>query len=237
MAKKPEAAGTQPPRERIVDAVMALAAEGPWEAISLPMIAERAEVSLADLRDAFPSKGAVLGGFSRRIDRLVLDGGNTDMAAEPAHERVLDIMLRRFDALAPYKAALKSIRDGVRHDPLALAALNKLALNSWRFMLAAADIDTEDHLGTLKVQGAALVFARALKTWFEDDDPGLSRTMLVVERELKRGETLLNRADDMHRLTAPFRGFFRAAMEGRSEARERRRHHGEAAPEPEDHPT
>jgi AcrR family transcriptional regulator len=231
MARKPETAAGAPPRERIVDAVMALAAEGPWDAVSLPMIAERAGMSLADLRDAFPSKGAILAAFSRRIDRIVLEGGNTDMAAEPARERVLDIMLRRFDALAPHKAALKSIHDGVRHDPLALAALNKLAVNSWRYMLAAADIDTEDHLGSLKVQGAALVFARALPTWFEDDDPGLSRTMLVVERELKRGEALLRWSDDVHRLTAPFRGFFRAAMEGRREARERRRHcHREDGP-------
>lgn len=223
MAKKPEGPAPGSPRDGIVDALMALAAMEPWSGITLPMIAEKAGVSLADLRDAFPSKGAILGAFARRIDRVVLEGTDAGMASEPARDRVLDIMLRRLDALAPYKAALKSIHDGVRRDPLALAALNQLALNSWRYMLAAADIDTEDHLGMLKVQGAALVFARTMESWFEDDDPGLTRTMAVLDRELKRGETILMRAEDMHRLTAPFRGFFRAAMERRHESRAARR--------------
>eukprot|EP01035_Chromulina_nebulosa_P002725 gene2724-biopygen2286 len=59
----------------------------------------------------------------------------------PARARVLDIMMRRLDALQPYKTALKEVRDAARRDPLMLAALNQLALNSWRYMLAAADID------------------------------------------------------------------------------------------------
>ncbi len=236
MAKKPEtpqpeAAPTSSPKDRVIDALMSLAALEPWNAITLPMIAGESGLSLADLRDAFPSKGAILGGFARRIDRIVLDGTGSDMAVEPVRERVLDVMLRRFDALGPYKAALRSIRDGVKHDPLALAALNQLALNSWRYMLAAADVDTEDHLGVLKVQGAALVFSRATETWFDDEDAGLSRTMAVLDRELKRGETILSRAEDVHRLTAPFRGFFRAAMQGRRAVRERRRNRDTAPPE------
>jgi len=228
MARKPSVAAAdvppKSPRERIVDALMALAAVEPWDAITLPMIARGADVSLAELRDAFPSKGAILGAFSKRIDRIVLDGTGPDMAEEPTRERVLDIMLRRFDAMAPYKEAMRSIARGVAHDPLALAALNQLALNSWRFMLAAADVDTEDHLGMLKVQGAAVVFARATRIWVEDEDAGLGKTMAFLDRELKRGETVLGRAEDMHRLTAPLRGFFRAAMEGRRAARERRSH-------------
>ncbi len=172
MAKKTANAAEAPkaaPRDRIVDALMALAADQPWERITLPMIAQEAGVTLGELRDAFPSKGAILGGFARRIDRIVLDGTGQDMLGEPARERVLDVMMRRLDALAPYKQALKAISRHARRDPLMLAALNQVALNSWRYMLAAADIDTEDSLGMVKVQGAAVVFARTLDVWFEDE--------------------------------------------------------------------
>jgi AcrR family transcriptional regulator len=220
MAKKtaaeiPKAA----PRDRIVDALMTLAAEEAWDRITLPQIARTAEVTLGELRDAFPSKGAILGGFAKRIDRIVLDGTGEDMLGEPARERVLDVMMRRLDALAPYKAALKEISKAARRDPLMLAALNQLALNSWRYMLAAADIDTEDSLGLVKTQGAALVFARTLDVWFEDDSADMGRTMAKLDKELGNGERIMGRLEDLNRLTAPFRGFLRAAMERRPKPR------------------
>jgi AcrR family transcriptional regulator len=206
-------------RDRIVDALMALATDTKWDQISLPMIAARADVTLADLRDHFPSKGAILGGFSRRIDRIVLEGTSDDMMGEPARERVLDVMMRRLDALAPYKPALREIRNATKCDPLMLAALNQLALNSWRYMLAAADIDTEGNLGMVRIQGAALVFVRTLDAWFDDASADMGLTMALLDKELAKGEKIMGRLDDLHRLSAPFRGFFRAAMDKRNERR------------------
>jgi AcrR family transcriptional regulator len=221
MAKAAQKATAGTPRDRIIDALMALAAETAWSQITLPMIAAKAGCSLADLRDAFPSKGAILGGFSRRIDRIVLDGSGDDMLGEPARDRVLDIMMRRLDALQPYKAALKEVRDAARRDPLMLAALNQLALNSWRYMLAAADIDTEDELGMVRVQGAAVVFVRTLDTWFDDGDADLSRTMARLDKELGTGEKIMGRLEDLRRFAAPFRGMLRAAMDRGQRRRER----------------
>jgi AcrR family transcriptional regulator len=220
MAKSPASktpkAEQASPRDRIIDALMTLAGDMRWDQITLSMITAKADVSLADLRDHYPSKGAILGGFSKRIDRIVLDGTGDDMLGEPARERVLDIMMRRLDALAPYKAGLKEIRNAARRDPLMLAALNQLALNSWRYMLAAADIETEDELGLLRIQGAALVFVRTLDTWFDDEGEDLARTMAKLDKELGNGEKIMGRLQDLQRLAAPFRGFFRAAMERRA---------------------
>jgi AcrR family transcriptional regulator len=220
MAKSPASKTTRTeqasPRDRIIDALMTLAGDMRWDQITLSMITAKANVSLADLRDHYPSKGAILGGFSKRIDRIVLDGTGDDMLGEPTRERVLDIMMRRLDALAPYKAGLKEIRNAARRDPLMLAALNQLALNSWRYMLAAADIETEDELGILRIQGAALVFVRTLDTWFDDEGEDLARTMAKLDKELGNGEKIMGRLQDLQRLAAPFRGFFRAAMERRA---------------------
>jgi AcrR family transcriptional regulator len=222
MPRKP--ADTAPlPRDRIVDALLALAAVQRWDEITLPMIAREAGSSLADLRDQFPSKGAILGAYTRRIDRIVLDGTSADMASEPVRERLLDIVLRRLDALEPHKAAVREIRRGLMADPLSLAAANRLALNSWRYMLAAADIDTEDGLAPVRLQGAVLLFNRVLDVWFDDDTPDLARTMARLDRELQGAERIMGRIEDLSRLAAPFRGFFRAAMERRGEMRERAR--------------
>jgi AcrR family transcriptional regulator len=222
---------TKSPRDRIIDALMALAAERAWDEIDLPSIAERAGVTLGEFRDAFPSKGAILAGFSRRIDRIVLDGTGPELADEGPKERLFDVLMRRLDAMAPYKEGLRGVMNGVRADPLSLAALNQLALNSHRFMLAAAGIDTEGPLGALKLQGVVLSWSRVLDTWFRDEDPGLARTMAKLDQELMRGGRLVARLNDLGRMTSPFRAFFESAAEGGRRLRERQRAERTAPPD------
>ena len=89
-------------------------------------------------------------------------------------------------------------------DP-SLATLNGVALNSMRFMLCAARIDTGGPRGAIRTQGAAMVFARILDVWVRDDDPGLARTMAKLDRELTNAGKTMGVIQDVHRLTAPFR--------------------------------
>lgn len=210
------------PREEIVEATMRLAAEQPWNDIEVADIAREAGVSLSEFRDAFPSKGAVLGGLARMIDRQVLDGTTDELDEEPARERLFDVLMRRLDALAPYKPALRRIAYALRFDPLALAALNGVALNSQRFMLAAAGIGTEGPLGRVRLQAAVVAFARTMETWLEDDEPDQARTLARLDRELTRADRFVERADDLRRLTAPLRAIGRSLLERRSRPRRRR---------------
>ncbi|SFK31119.1 TetR family transcriptional regulator [Methylorubrum salsuginis] len=203
------------PREAAVEALMRLAAEQPWNDIEIGDIAREADLSLAELRELFPSKGAVLGGLSRLIDRAVLEGDSSDLADEPARERLFDVLMRRLDAMTPYKPALRRISFALRGDPLSMLALNGVALNSHRYMLAAAGIDTEGPLGRIKIQGTVVAFARTVEVWLDDDDPALARTMAKLDREIRRGETFMERAEDARRLTAPLRAIGRALMERR----------------------
>lgn len=213
----------QSARDRIIEALMELAAEREWTDFSLADVADRADVSLADFRDAFPSKGAVLAGLSRKFDRVVLEGSNREMSEETAKERLFDILMRRLDAMAPYKLGLEGVADWVRKDPLAASALNRVAVNSMRFMLEAAGIDTEKHLGTVKIQGLVLSWTRVLSVWFKDEDPGLARTMAALDRELSRGEVFSARLDDIDRLLAPVRLLARGMLNAGQRFRDRGR--------------
>lgn len=197
---------------RIVDALMELAGERPFEDISLTDIAARAGVGLADFRDAFPSKGAVLAAFSRRIDRAVLAGKSDALEGEPAKERLFDVLMRRLDAMAPWRAGVRSIARWARHEPLAAAALNREAVNSMRFMLESAGVSTEGAVGALKTQGLVIAFARVLDVWFDDEEDGAPATMAALDRELARGETLVGRIEDLHRMTRPLRALAQAVV-------------------------
>jgi len=191
------------PRDRAIDALMALAAEKPWVDISLSEVAARAELSLAQLRDAFPSKGAILGGFSRRIDRMVLDGTTEDLAGESAKDRLFDVLMRRFDALKPYKAALDNIETWAVRDPLALVELNRLAINSMRYMLEAAGVSSEGPLGPVKLQGLVVAWTRTLRVWLADESEDTARTMSALDKALERGRVWSERLDETRRTLAP----------------------------------
>ena len=214
-------------RKAILEALMDLAARRSWSEIEIGDVAKAANVSLAEFRDFFPSKGAVLGALSRQIDRQVLEGTTDDLAGEPARERIFDVLMRRFDALQPHKQALRRIFQDLQYDPVSLAALNQVSLNSQRFMLAAAGINTEGPLGKLKLQGAVLVYANTMRTWLDDDDLTLAKTMARLDRELRRAERILEGAEDLRRLSAPLRAVGRALMQGRRSTRSETRRTGE----------
>ncbi|HUB64344.1 MAG TPA: TetR/AcrR family transcriptional regulator [Methylocella sp.] len=221
------------PRNAIIDALMELAGERSWEDITISDVASRANVSLAAFRDYYPSKGAVLAGLSRRIDHIVLESASSeDMIGEPPKERLFDVLMRRLDALAPYKLGLEAVYDWARRDPLAVTALNRVVLNSMRFMLEAAGIEAEGPVGTIKLQGLALAWVRVLRVWFLDEDPGLASTMAALDRELTRGSGFVARAEDLNRLVSPLFSMARSIFErGTRRGSTRRATHAESKDE------
>jgi AcrR family transcriptional regulator len=187
-------------RERIIEAFMALLGERAIEQIGFAEIAARAGVSLAELRNAFGSKLAILAAHQKEIDRQVLAGIDADMAQEPPRERLFDVLMRRIEALTPHKPAVRSlIRSAGRNPGLALA-LNGFAARSQQWMLTAADIPASGPQGALRAQGLALLFASVLRTWLHDEDPGLARTMSALDRALARGQRLSGLLDGLCRI-------------------------------------
>jgi AcrR family transcriptional regulator len=227
------AAAPKDPRNAIIDALLELAGERSWDDITISDVAARANVSLSTFRDFFPSKGAVLAAFSRRIDHIVLDAAGDGLTGEPVKERLFDVLMRRLDALAPYKLGLEAISDWTRRDPLAAAAINRVVVNSMRFMLEAAGIESESPVGALKLQGLALAWMRILRIWFRDDDPGLASTMAALDRELTRGSGFVARAEDVNRLVSPLFSLARSLFERRpSRGASHRSGRGESKDEP-----
>jgi AcrR family transcriptional regulator len=213
MASKPKSeAKPTDARGKIVDALMELAAERRFEDISVRDICKTAGVSLADFRDAFPSKGAVLAGFSRRIDRAVLSEHGEERADESPRERLFDILMRRLEAMAPYREGVREAVAWLRREPAAALAMNQVVMSSMRFMLEAAGIEAHGAAGAIKLQGLALAWARMIQVWLDDEDPALSKTMAELDRVLTRGERAAAGVDRISALASPFAALAQAAF-------------------------
>jgi hypothetical protein len=119
------------------------------------------------------------------------------MAEESPRERLFDVLMRRLELLAPRKAAVRSLMRSVACNPGLALALNGLAVRSMQWMLAAAAIGSSGPKGMLRAQGLAVLFANVLRTWADDDDPGLARTLAALDRELARGQRMAGLLDGL----------------------------------------
>ncbi|MCF3931873.1 TetR/AcrR family transcriptional regulator [Acuticoccus sp. M5D2P5] len=174
--------------DRIIDATMRLLAEHPFDEVTVGRIADASGVGLAEMAEHFGTRGEILDGFARRIDRAVLAGDFSDMADEPPRERLFDVLMSRLDALRPYRAAMKSLMRSALRDPSLAMGLNAMEVRSQSWMLAAAGIQATGWRGRVVLQGLAVAFARVLRTFVEEDDAGLPRTMAVLDKELREAE-------------------------------------------------
>jgi AcrR family transcriptional regulator len=231
MARKakrpPKAASAAAPRgttdrDKAIEALMSLLAEQPFEQIGLAEVAGRAGIKLSQLRSEFGSTLAILGAHIKDIDRAVLAGGDADMENESPRERLFDVLMRRFEALAPYKDAVRSVMRSARRNPGLALALNAVGVRSQHWMLEAAGIGASGPRGALRAQGAALMFARVLGVWFDDEEAGLDRTMAALGRGLASAERWDGFVGDLCSLP-------KCVMRGRRQRRARDEEEAEAA--------
>jgi AcrR family transcriptional regulator len=193
---------TPPPRgttdrDKAIDALMALLAEHSFEQIGLAEVAGRAGLKLSALRAEVGSTLSIYTAHVKDIDRAVLAGGDPDMAEEPPRERLFDVLMRRLEALAPYKEAVRSLLRSARRNPGLALALNGMAVRSQAWMLEAAGIGASGAKGALRAQGGAMMFARVVGVWLDDDEPGLDASMAALDRGLASAERWSGFLDDL----------------------------------------
>lgn len=183
---------TNTPKGKLIAAALKLAETRPWSQITMLEIADAAGLPLDEVRRAFGSKSQLLAGFMRAVDDEMLKKASTKLAAGARRDALFEVIMSRLEILEPYKAALKSIAKA----PQADAQLVMPYLNAQRWMLTAAGINADGPSGLVRTGGLGSLYASVFRTWLDDDDPGLARTMAALDRRLRRGESAIRTFDD-----------------------------------------
>lgn len=176
--------------DRIIDAAMAVAAREGWRRVSLGDIAAEAKVTLAQLHAIFHSKQAIIDALVERIDAKVLEQ-DAEAEGEPARERLVDVLMRRFEALNPHKQAISSILRDLGPNPASMLCAMPRLMRSMSWSLEAAGIRTAGPLGRLRVRGLAAIYVSAMFVWLRDDSADIGRTMAHLDRSLRRAERII----------------------------------------------
>jgi AcrR family transcriptional regulator len=185
--------GAEQPEEsdRIIDAALARIARDGWRRLSLAAIAGEAGLPILRVYRNFRSKQAILCGFLQRVDERVLAEPPPAEDDERPRDRLFDLLMRRFDALRPYKPALAVLRRELPGDPAAALCVAVSLLRSMRWMLEAADITTGGVRGALAVRLTGAAYVAATRVWQHDEAADLGPTMAALDGRLQRIERWL----------------------------------------------
>jgi len=175
--------------ETVLDAFIGLISEKGFAEVTLRDVASAADLGLADLYRLYPDKVALAGAFMARIDAAVLAG--TPRQADPeetARDRLFDVMMRRYDALKPYRAASSAIRRAGTRDPLLALALGPALRRSMAAMLEAAALPSDGLRGAVRQNGLLAIHYAVARVFDRDDSVDLSKTMAALDSRLKMAE-------------------------------------------------
>ena len=180
-------------RTKLIQQAMTLAAERGWRDLSMVEIAEASGFSLSQVYAEFRTKQEVLAGFSRMIDADVLAEGPAEAEDGPARDRLFDVVMRRFDALSPYRDALGHIAYDQLRDPLAACSGARELRRSMALMLETARIGADGIRGALRIKGLTAIYLVTLRVWLRDDSADMAKTMATLDGYLRRIEGLAER--------------------------------------------
>ena len=176
-------------REAALDAFLRLIGERGFAAVTLRDVAQAAGLGLAELYGLFPDKVALASAFMARIDTEVLAGVRlSNDPEETARDRLFDTMMRRYDALKPYRAVLRALRQAATSDPLLALALSPALRRSMACMLAAASLPADGISGAARQNGLLAIHYTVSGVFDRDESADLSKTMAALDRRLKTAE-------------------------------------------------
>ncbi len=184
----------------LLKTAFAVIEEQGWHGFNRAEVARRAGVPLARVYAELPTRHAVLAALGRRLDETMLGMEPSELADLTPRERVFELIMRRLDAMAPFKGGLRVLgrEAGLDADVLGSSLCNVGRAVGWLVDASGA------RLGSLRRAGAgpvlALVYARVVNVWLRDDTADLSQTLAELDKRLDQAESAARWTEWLDRL-------------------------------------
>jgi hypothetical protein len=178
-------------RRDLARAALDLAASTPWRDVTLSKLADAAGRPLAELYGA--SLGEALDCVEEAFDRAIADNMEALDPTQSVRDRLFELIMRRFEAMEPHRAAVVSMEQGADRDPTLLAAAHQRHVRCARWVLALAGLEADGMTGQARAQGLGVIIGQARAAWRGDDAGDFAKTMASLDKNLRRAEEMFGR--------------------------------------------
>jgi hypothetical protein len=177
-------------RRDLARAALDIAAKQNWRELTLARLAEAAGRPVAHFYGA--SLWEAVDCVEEAFDRAMGDGPALD-PGQSVRDRLFDLIMRRFEAMEPHRAAVGAMEAGVDRDPILLASVHQRHVRCARWVLALAGLEADGITGQARAQGLGVIIGQARAAWRGDDAGDFAKTMASLDKNLRRAEEMFGR--------------------------------------------
>jgi len=165
-----------------------------WQSIDLESLSQECDFDVLNVTGGIRNKVDLLVAFSAFIDMTVHQSIDADLKDDqiPLRERLLEALLIRFEALAPYKAGVIKLMKTFLHNPSFVVIGSKSLKLSMEATLAAVGLEAKGIQGAIRVKGMCMIFMSGVCTWSKDNSEDLSATTRILDERLKQTENIIS---------------------------------------------
>ena len=165
-----------------------------WQSIDLESLSQECDLDVLNVTGRIRNKVDLLVAFSAFIDTTVNQSIDADLKDDqiPVRERLLEALLIRFEALAPYKAGVIKLMKTFLHNPSFVVIGSKSLKLSMEATLAAVGLEAIGIQGAIRVKGMCMIFMSGVCTWSKDNSEDLSATTRILDERLKQTENIIS---------------------------------------------
>ena len=165
-----------------------------WQSIDLESLSQECDFDVLNVTGGIRNKVDLLVAFSAFIDMTVHQSIDADLKDDqiPVRERLLEALLIRYEALAPYKAGGIKLMKTFLHNPSFVVIGSKSLKLSMEATLAAVGLEAKGIQGAIRVKGMCMIFMSGVCTWSKDNSEDLSATTRILDERLKQTENIIS---------------------------------------------
>jgi hypothetical protein len=178
-------------RRDLARAALSLAAQMPWRDVTLTKLADAASRPVSEYYGA--SVGEAVDCVEEAFDRAIGDNLDKLDDSQSVRDRLFELIMRRFEAMEPHRAAVLSMEQGVDRDPTLMASAHQRHVRCARWVLAIAGLEADGMSGQARAQGLGVIIGQARAAWRGDSAGDFAKTMASLDRNLRRAEEMFGR--------------------------------------------
>src|SRR5262249_31939119 len=127
------------------------------------------------------------------FDRAIADGVEELDPTQSVRDRLFELIMRRFEAMEPHRAAVLAMELCQDRDPILLAAAHQRHVRCAKWVLALAGLEADGMTGQARAQGLGVIIGQARAAWRGDDAGDFAKTMASLDKNLRRAEEMFGR--------------------------------------------